>query len=123
MPIGAYLRAMDLISNLPGDVLSHAFPGMGFKETLKQLQAFDEQAFKALFAGVFKKAPEYILSVVAELTGIPEQELFENEEIGLDGLIEIIDGFRKVNRLGECMKAGAELLKSLKPLQSTGFKG
>ena len=103
MPIGAYLRALEKVNNLPTDFMEKFFPGKSLDDLLKELSEIDKDGVQALVTAVFVAAPKYILGLISELSGIDEAELEGNPDIGLDGLIEIVTTVIEVNRLGESL--------------------
>ena len=112
MPVGAYLKAIKRIEDAPADFLAAVFPGKGMDEVLEELMAIDYDGVKELISGVALKAPEYVIALVSELSGIDEDKLLNDPHIGLHGLLEIIEVMIEVNRLGECIAS----LKNLKSM-------
>lgn len=102
MPFGAYCRALKKMENLPADFMAACFPGKSWGNVIDNLLAIDESGFKELVTGLLVIAPKYLLSLVSEFSGIDETELENNADIGLDGILEIIETVFEVNRLGEC---------------------
>ncbi|MDR2903254.1 MAG: hypothetical protein LBU77_01925 [Clostridiales bacterium] len=111
MPIAAYLTAIETLTSLPGDFMENCFPGRQPAEILDQLIKFDKDSFAELIAGAFVVAPRYIIGVIADLTGIEAETLTNDPEIGIDGLIGIVDAFIEVNKLGKSL-SGALALKA-----------
>ena len=125
MPIGRYLEALDAISALPNELISACFPDMDFKEIIERLSAFDEKLLRACIASLFTRAPRHLIVFVAELTGIDEKKLLNDENIGLNGLVDIIDAFIEVNNLGKFVAGVAELRLKLQRTSkeaTPGFK-
>ena len=103
MPVGAYLKALEKIESFPTDFLETFFPGKSFDDVLGELSQIDKDGVQSIISGVFLKAPEYVIALIAELSGIDNQVLLNNPDIGLHGLLEIVDAMIEVNRLGECL--------------------
>lgn len=114
LPIGAYLKALERIKEIPGEFLDTVFQGRNFNEILNELGSIDNDDLKALLGSMMFAAPKYIVAVVAELTGVDEKRLIEDEAIGLDGLVEIIDAFIEVNRLGKFISQARGLFTKIK---------
>jgi len=126
MPIGAYIRALDKIQDLPGELMEKCFPGMSVDDILSDLSKLDKSAVANLVTRAIAVVPEYALGVLAELTGIPVERLFEDESIGVDGLARILDAWLEVNRLGEflaLMKGLPRKLAENLKIQIPGYKG
>ena len=52
MPLGAYLRALDKLRNLPEDFISQCFPGKTMQEVLDSLSGIDENGVIGLITTV-----------------------------------------------------------------------
>ena len=109
MPIAPYLTAIERLSGLPEELMNACFPGKSPSDVLEQLTSIDKDSFTELLAGAFMAAPRYIIGLVADLTGISGDALINDPGIGLDGLVEIIDKFIEVNRLGKCLSEALAL--------------
>ena len=114
MPIGAYLKAMERIKSLPEDFIETCFPGQSLQEVLDNLTKFNETDFKSLLFGMMTTAPKYAIALISELTEIDEEQLINDENIGLDGIITICTTFIEVNKLGEALAGVKELRQKLK---------
>lgn len=124
MPLGAYLRALEKIKTFPADFMDICFPGLGLNDILDKLITLDKDSLQPLILAIFSNGPRYFISFVSELTGIDEKELLEDEAIGLDGFIEIINTFIEVNDLGKCFEQGKSLKKTIQQMfNMTGKTG
>jgi hypothetical protein len=97
MPLGAFLEATEKLQNLPGELLSVCFPGQPPAAVLEQLANLDETTLQSMISNALVAAPKHVVPVVAELSGIPEEKLIGDPDIGLDGLAEIVDAWIEVN--------------------------
>lgn len=111
MPIAPYLSAIQKLENLPADFMEKCFPGMNLQEILDNLTRIDQNGLSTLATNALMATPTYIIGLVADLTGIDKDKLLNDENIGLDGFIDIINAFIEVNRLGEFIH-GAHALKA-----------
>lgn len=129
LALGGYLSAIQLLQDLPGDLLSACFPGESLGVILERFKKVDEALLQTILGNAMLTAPKHILRVAAELTGIEEEKLLEDPEIGLDGLMEILTAWVEVNRLGDFIPAIRKLVEKVRmatgssPLQHTGSKG
>ena len=105
LPFGAYLEALEKLQNLPGDLLSACFPGKSLDDILTDLKALDEGALLRLITGMASAGGPYLLGLVSHFSGVPVEELRDNPEIGLDGLVEIVKAVWEVNALGNVVAA------------------
>ena len=125
MPIGRYLEAIDQISAFPDELIGACFPDMEFKEIVQRLTAFDDKLLRVCLANVFTAAPRHVVGFVATLTGIDSDKLINDENIGLDGLADIIDAFIEVNNLGKFLAGLTEIrlkLRRARAEETPGFK-
>ena len=99
MPLGVYMAAMQKLETFPQDALQILFPGMSPDAILKQLKTIDTAMLGQIAMRAFSALPKYAAGVLEELTGIPEERLVNDPEIGLDGFVEIIDAWLEVNNI------------------------
>ena len=119
MPIGRYLEATDEISAFPDELIAACFPGMEFRQIIERLAAFDDTLLRTCLTNAFAIAPAHIVTFVAKLTDIEPDRLLNDENIGLDGFVDIIDAFIEVNQLGKFLAGAARLRRKLRQPQTT----
>jgi len=124
MPIGRYLEAIDEISEFPNELIGACFPDMEFKEIVERLTAFDEKLLRTCIGNIFTAAPRHTVRFIAKLVDIESEVLLNDENIGLDGLVAIINAFIEVNELGKFMADFAKMRLKLRSKETTtpGFK-
>ena len=128
-PLGTFLRAIEIIQNSPNDFMEAIFPGKSLKEVLGTLKVVDDNTLLAIMGGALGTAPAMIIKLFAELSGIPEERLLEDPEIGPDGFIELLKAWIEINGIAVFTQGAKELGKLLKPAfvsspkQNTGSKG
>jgi hypothetical protein len=110
-PIGLYLKTLTKLQNMPDEFLSACFPGKDLSEVLEELSNLTQEKLAALLWIAVNRAPKYVIETVSELTGISGDDLTDDPEIGVAGLIDIILAFIEVNRLGE-LRAGIKQITS-----------
>ncbi len=125
LPIGAYLKAINSIKSFPNEVIESCFPENSFEEVLDKLAEFDGLIIKQFLSSFIDIAPDYFFDLIEELTAIPKERLINDENIGLDGLLDILTAFAEVNSLGKFI-AGVKQITSktrhkIKTV-NTGFK-
>ena len=77
LPFGAYLQALEKLQSLPGDLLRACFPGKDADEILMALKNLDEGALVQLIAGAAGAGAPYLLELISDFSGIPQDELRE----------------------------------------------
>lgn len=115
MPLGAYIRALNMLEELPADFLAAAFPKMEYEEIMAKLKGFDMGTIEAFTRGIFVIFPSYMVRFTAAVSGIDEDTLLNNADIGLDGFIDILIAVVEVNQLGKLMRN----LKTLSAIQNS----
>ena len=112
MPIGAYVQAIEMLNTkqITEDLMAALFPGMKIDAIFKYLKTIDTGKVSELLMRAFAVVPQYIAMLVSSITGVPEDKLMEDPEIGLDGLAEIIEAWVTINNIETFMKAAQNLL-------------
>ena len=113
MPLGAYLRALESIKDLPEDFMRAVFGDITPREALELLTNFDEAAILTTIRAALTTAPRYVLRFLAEISGVSEDILETDEEIGLDGLMEIIMAVIEVNDLKNFFRRVKQIASAL----------
>jgi hypothetical protein len=111
LPLGGYLNAIERLQELPGGLLQACFPGAKLDDIFDKLKNLDEKTLTELVGNAMTAAPQYAIKALAELTGIPEEKLLRDQQIGLDGLAEIVEAFWKLNGLENFMAAIRRMAK------------
>ena len=96
--------------------MASVFPGKTAQGILDELAGINENNIFTLATAVFVGVPQYAAGFLAELIGIDEERLLNDENVGLKGFLEIIKAFTEVNELGEAAALGAGLIKRIKPI-------
>lgn len=120
LPLEGYLNAVEQLKELPGGLLQACFPGMTLSGILDELKHIDEKSLTQLAANAMAVAPRYVIKAIALLTGIPEEQLLQDQQIGLDGLAEIVEAFWELNGLSNFTTAIRRMKEPV--IQSIGSK-
>ena len=120
LPLEGYLNAIDRLQNIPGGLMEACFPGKDIVDILDELKTLNQEKLTRLIGSLFTAVPVYAVRLIAELTGIEEQELLQDRNIGLDGLAEIVETFWELNGLSNFMMAVRRMSRPLK--ESIGSK-
>ena len=107
MPIGRFLRAARRIDGVPQEVLRRLFPGA--QDAARALASLDREGLIALCARALTVLPDEAVTVFAELAGLDEQALRDDPNVGLDGLLEMIEAWMEVNNLENFIGAARAL--------------
>lgn len=123
MPIGRFLRATQILQEIPGDLMRQLFPGVEAEDILHQLSSLTKDGLQALFTRALGVLPEYVVRLFAELSGIEEEKLLTDPVIGLDGLCEMLNVWIEVNGIENFIEAaGALWVKVRKTTAKDGSK-
>lgn len=106
MPIGRFLAAARRLDETPGEVLATLFPE---GDVWKALATLDRAGMMTLCVRALAVLPEMATSLFAELTGLDERTLTDDPNVGLDGLMEMIEAWMEVNNLENFIGAARAL--------------
>ena len=109
MPLGAYLKALRILSEEAGKLYEAIYGGVS-KESLfaagegKEGAGEEGSLFSDFLPGLLERAPMVFVHVLAELVEVAPERLIEDEGIGLEGVLEIAVAFCEINSLGKCRR-------------------
>jgi len=101
-PIGQWIAASDALAQVLPDVI-------GMISGLSKQPGGVTVA--ALIALAVQRGPAYLVSLASALTGVEEARLRDDPEVGLDGLLEILDAWVEINRAEDFTRAVAALVR------------
>ncbi len=114
MPLGVFLQAMTQLQDFPQKAIGAMFPNQGLDEILLSLKNCDSAMIGQLLVRALTVVPQEAMTLLAKLTLIPQQQLLDDEAIGLDGLAEILDSWLEVNQIENFISAARQLLAKAK---------
>ncbi|MBN1778451.1 MAG: hypothetical protein JW811_10055 [Clostridiales bacterium] len=97
MPLGKYLQAIRLLESFPREAAEKLVPDGDIAGVLETLKTLDRRKLIDLALKALAVVPKQAVELIAALTEIPEETLLNDERIGADGLMEILDAFFEVN--------------------------
>lgn len=119
MPIGQFLKATQLLQELPQTIMQSLFPNTDAQGVLTQLQSLTKDTLQELFIRAIGAIPEQVIRIFAELSGIPEQKLLDDPNVGLDGLAEMAGAWIEVNGIENFIKAAGALAEKVRKTKAT----
>ena len=124
MPIGQFLTALQTLRELPGEMLDLLLPGLTPQTMLSRFKALTAQEIKEMAVRLLTVLPGYGTRLLACLMGIEEGDLLNDELIGLDGLMEMLEGWMELNGIENFIQAAGALQEkvrsSIRPGGSSG---
>ena len=125
LPLGKYLELTEMLRTLPETLMKACFPGMTAVEILAMLKNVDAAMLSDMVVRCTLAAPREAMRILAFCTGIDEQTLLEDEEIGLDGAAEMVEACWELNKIGNFTQAAARLVAKAKEstTRTDGSKG
>lgn len=124
MPIGRYLQALRLLQEAPEEWLREILPERDGMSVLSALKEMDVSQLQKVFLNAAAVLPEKAVSLFAEVSGIEEEKLLSDPDIGLDGLLELMKAFWEVNGLENFLRGAAEVGRKIRQWTRTaGSKG
>ena len=122
MPIGRFLAAARRLDEVPGQVLRRLFPGA--EDAVRALASLDRAGLIALYARALTVLPDEAVTVFAELASLEEKALRDDPNVGLDGLMEMIEAWMEVNNLENFIIAARTLARRVRAgMTGTGSNG
>lgn len=118
MPIGRFLRAAQRIDGLPQEVLARLFPDS--QDAVRALASLDRAGLIGLCARALAVLPDEAVRVFAELAGLDEKALRDDPNVGLDGLLEMIEAWLEVNNLENFIRAARALWQRARAGRTNG---
>ena len=114
LPLGEYLEMLEMIKTMPETLARACFPGMSAGQVLAQLKKIDAAMLAEIASRAMLAAPAEAVHLLSKCTGIDEQTLLEDENIGLDGAAEMMEACYELNQIGNFMQAAARLAAKAK---------
>lgn len=118
MPIGRFLAAARRLDEVPGQVLRRLFPGA--EDAVRALASLDRAGLIGLCARALAVLPDEAVRVFAELAGLDEKALRDDPNVGLDGLMEMIEAWLEVNNLENFIRAARALWQRARAGRTNG---
>ena len=121
LPLGESLRALDALRGAPRTLLAAFFPGEDAAQVLAHLAHIDADGLGELMLRAMAVVPGEAVRLIAQLTGVPEEKLLGDPQIGLDGVAQIMEAFWRINGLGNFTQAARRAAAALR--ESAGRTG
>lgn len=124
LPLGKYLQAIEAMKETPAQLMEACYPGKTATQVLAEMKTISTDGVAALFTRLMMAMPETAVHLLSVLTGIDEETLKADEEIGLDGAAEMIEAFLELNRIENFIRAVRELASQIRTAaKSDGSRG
>ena len=121
LPLGEYLRALDALRTAPKALFAACFPGEDAAQVLTRLSRIDADGLGELLLRAMTVVPGEAVRLVGVLTGVPEERLLGDPQIGLDGMAQMLEAFWRINGLGNFTQAARRAAAALR--ESAGRTG
>lgn len=126
LPLGKYLQAIRLLETFPRETAEKLVPEGDLAGVLDALKTLDRSRLIDLALKGLTVMPAQAVALIAALTEIPQERLLNDEAIGADGLLEIIEAWLTVNDTENFMRAAGRVRQSIHRFAATlkpGSKG
>jgi hypothetical protein len=112
-PIGHYAKTIQILATLPEELISKCYPELNHDQVIKKLSTVDVELLIEIISKMFTVVPEEAIKIIAALVDVPFETLWNDPNIGLNGLKEIIKEFWKINDMSDFWKdVGRAVTKS-----------
>ena len=126
MPLGKYLQAIRMLETFPRAAAEKLTPDGDLAGVLDTLRTLDRGKLIDLALRALAVVPDQAMELIAALTDIPQERLINDEAIGADGLMEILDAWLTVNDTENFIRAAGRVRQRISRLAATlqpGCKG
>lgn len=120
MAMGRFLEALQELETLPGRLLSACFPGMTLTEIFEALKQVDEQLLVQIFTNALSAAAPQVVALTARLSGISQETLLDDPDVGPAGIAEILRVVWEINDLKNLWAALGQCKALLAPRTKPG---
>ena len=117
LPLGDYLRAMEALRDMPQTVMRVCFPEMDGAQMLQALAKIDAKGLAELALRAMDVVPDEAIRLLSILTGVPEDAIFADPAIGLDGAAELAQAFWRLNGMENFTAAAARLAANIRKMR------
>lgn len=117
LPLGEYLRAMEALRDMPQTVMRVCFPEMDGAQMLQSLTRIDAKELAQLVLRAMDVVPDEAIRLLSILTGVPEDAIFADPAIGLDGAAELAEAFWRLNGMENFTAAAARLAANIRRMR------
>ena len=124
LPLGEYLRVMEMLREAPETVMRVCFPEMDMVQMLGKHSTIDAEGLSEMILRAMDVVPDEAIRLLSLLTGVPADALYADPAIGLDGAGELLEAFWRLNGMENFTRAVRRLAAKAKDIRKkTGFKG
>lgn len=124
LPLGRYLEVVEETKALPARLMEACYPGKTAMQVLEELKTIDTDGVTALFTRLMTAMPGTAAHLLSVLTGIDEEKLLNDEDVGLDGAAELLEAFLEINRIENFIRAVRNLAGQIRTAaKSAGSRG
>ena len=117
LPLGEYLRTMEALRDMPQTVMRVCFPEMDGAQMLQSLTRIDAKGLAQLVLRAMDVVPDEAIRLLSILTGVPEDAIFADPAIGLDGAAELAEAFWRLNGMENFTAAAARLAANIRRMR------
>ncbi len=123
LSLGKYLQAIGMLESFPRDVAQKLMPEGDISGVLELLKTLDRDALADLVLKALAVVPQQAVRLIAALTEIPGERLLNDEAIGADGLMEIIEAWLEVNAAENFIRAAGRVRRRISRFAATAKAG
>lgn len=124
LPLGEYLQVLEALRDMPQTVMRVCFPEMDAMQMLDTLRKIDAKGLTGMLMRAMDVVPDEAVRLLSLLTGVPEDVLFADPAIGLDGAAELVEAFWRLNGIENFIRAATRMAAEMAKLRKrTGCSG
>jgi len=104
--------------------MEQLLPDKGNIPFFAAVKMMDASAMKTVILKAAQLAPGFAVKLFAEISGMEEEKLLNDPDVGLDGLFELMEAFWEVNGLENFFRGAARMAQGIRGfVRNAGSKG
>lgn len=112
--LGKFIELIEHLAAIPGELLEELFPGRTADGVLTLLINAESGELSDMLRRAAVVIPREIVALTANMIGVNEETLLENDEIGPTELLMLIEAFIEVNNLRNFMLPARNIAETLR---------
>lgn len=108
LPVGLYLKSMDLMGRLLPEAVEAVFPGKSLTQALEALTSVTGDELAKLILRLFTTLPGTLLDLTSQLMDVPVKRL--RDDLSPKELMDVWQAFWELNQLTDFFRSLARLL-------------
>lgn len=115
LPIGRYLKALNVVKNLPELLLKECFPGMKPDEVLTKMKQLNEDSLYEILGRLVQVVPEQFFRLISEIVDTDYETVIA---LSPKELFDVLNAFWQVNDMSDFFAQIKGLVVKMNPVKA-----